>query len=597
MHPAIPVAALSLAASAALFGYVGLHRDKSDLHWRLLALLLALMVWTTGTLCRFSVASEAGLRASLHLIFLGVFATPPLWLALAARYARPRGLAERREVLVLVQIPSALAYLALLTNDAHHLVMREVGFAVLERGARAWAGPVFWAFLAWAYACVLGGVAVYLATARRLAARAERLRALVLALASVIPALFSTVYVFHWVPVRFDLTPASLVACLLLVSLAVFRYRLLESTPLAPRDVIEHLADGVLLADAGGAILEANPAAERILGRRAGRLERRALADVLAELVEGEEAEEVRARLAPIDRAASPLLEIRTADGRRIEARVALVHHAGGERAGQLAVLRDRTEERRGERVHRQTQKLQSVGTLAAGIAHEVNNPLAFIRANLSEIQRMGELVQAEAAGPHAKLAAELADLGEIAAETLDGIGRIEAIVSSIRKLAEAGRGEPFAETDVNEVVRDAIRLANLRRDPAVALELRLADPLPPVEASASRLAQALVNLLVNARQALDGIPGARIQVETRRVPAGVEIRVADNGPGIAESIQERIFDPFFTTKDPDQGTGLGLAISFDILRDHGGELEVASRPGAGACFTARLPLRRPAQP
>jgi len=594
MHPAIPLAALSLAAAAALAGYVGLRREKSDLHWLLLALLLALMVRTTGTLCRFSVASEAGLRASLYLILLGVFATAPLWLLLAARYARLRGFAERRGVLGALLLPSALAYLALLTNDVHHLVVREVDFADLESGGFAWAGPIFRAFQAWAYACVLAGVAIYLAKARSLAARAERRRALLLAPASCLPALVITAYVFRWAPAGFDLTPVSLVACLLLVSLGVFRHRLLESTPLARRDVIEHLADGLLLADARGNVLDANPAAERILGRGADWLRRRSLADLLAGLVEGPEKGPLRSRLLGVDRDARPLLELRTTDGRRIEARVASVHHAGGERAGQLAVLRDRTEERRGERAQRQTQKLQSVGTLAAGIAHEVNNPLAFIRANLSEIHRMGEWVEAVAPDLDAKLAGELADLREIAAETLDGIERIEVIVSSIRKLAEAGRGEPFAETDVNEVVRDAIRLANLRRDPAVALELRLAEPPPRVEGSAPRLAQALVNLLVNARQALEGTPGARIEVETSRLAGAVEIRVVDNGPGISESIQERIFDPFFTTKDPDQGTGLGLAISFDILRDHGGELEVASQPGAGACFTARLPLRGP---
>ena len=238
----------------------------------------------------------------------------------------------------------------------------------------------------------------------------------------------------------------------------------------------------------------------------------------------------------------------------------------------------------------RHTEKLQSVGALAAGIAHEVNNPLAFIRANLSQIHRMGERVEECHAerDPDAKLADELADLREIAEETLDGIGRIEQIVTGIRRLA-AGGEQSVQLVEVNEVVRDALRLSNLGRDGQVVLEARLADALPRVQGTPERLVQAVLNLLVNARQALEGRSG-RVRVETRCHDASLEIRVGDDGPGIAEEIQERIFEPFFTTKDPDRGSGLGLAIAFDIVRDHGGELEVRSKPGAGACFIVRLP-------
>ncbi len=102
---------------------------------------------------------------------------------------------------------------------------------------------------------------------------------------------------------------------------------------------------------------------------------------------------------------------------------------------------------------------------------------------------------------------------------------------------------------------------------------------------------QALLNLLINARQALEGRPGS-IHVSTARVGGRVEIRVRDDGPGVPDEIQERIFDPFFTTKDPDRGTGLGLAIAYDILRDHSGVLELRVVSGPGACFVASLPVQ-----
>jgi signal transduction histidine kinase len=110
------------------------------------------------------------------------------------------------------------------------------------------------------------------------------------------------------------------------------------------------------------------------------------------------------------------------------------------------------------------------------------------------------------------------------------------------------------------------------------------------VKGSADRLGQVVLNLLMNAKHALAGRPFGRITVETLAQRGGVELHVSDNGPGIPEEIQDRIFDPFFTTKGPDQGTGLGLSIAFDIVREHGGSLEIASRPGEGARFIVRLP-------
>ena len=150
-------------------------------------------------------------------------------------------------------------------------------------------------------------------------------------------------------------------------------------------------------------------------------------------------------------------------------------------------------------------------------------------------------------------------------------------------------RGEPVARVDLNEVARDAVRLANLHRDDRVAVELALWHEPVWVEGSARRLGQAVLNLVLNAHQALERARDGRIAISTRCDGDQAVIEVTDNGPGISPELQERIFDPFFTTKSPDKGTGLGLAIAFDIARDHGGLLDVRSRPGAGATFSLRL--------
>jgi signal transduction histidine kinase len=144
---------------------------------------------------------------------------------------------------------------------------------------------------------------------------------------------------------------------------------------------------------------------------------------------------------------------------------------------------------------------------------------------------------------------------------------------------------------DLNEVVVESMRLADLHRDRCVTVESRLDPSLPAVLGSSNRLVQVMLNLFLNGKQALSGIPEARMVAETSREADVAVVRVRDNGPGIAEEDRERIFDPFFTTRGPDEGTGLGLSIAFDIVREHGGTLEVESNDGEGTCFTLRLPL------
>ena len=591
MHPAILPASLAFGTAAALAVVVALRRDKTPLHWLLLSLLSALLIWTLGAICRYSVQTQAGLEASQRLVFVGVFTTPALWLLLAARYARVRWLCESRAWTIALLAPSAVGYLALLTNAGHHLVVRTVSFEALEAGGMAFAGPLLWAYLPWSYGLVAVASAIYLRSAARLLRRGERWRGALLAVAVVLPILASCCYLLRLLPLSYDLTAPGLTISLVLLTNAVFRERLREALPITRRDAIEHLPDGVVLADALGSILDLNPAAEAILGVPAASLRRRPLASVMLTPALADSTAPLRdelGRLAQTDSALST--ELLTPDERRIQLTALQVRDARGETVGQYVLLRDRTEERRFERIARQTQRLQTVGTLAAGIAHEVNNPLAFIRANLTEIQRLGEIAEAHREGPEAKLAAELADLAGIAAETLDGIHRIERIVSGMRRLSTP-RGEPVARVDLNEVARDAVRLANLHRDPRVGVEVGFWHEAVWVEGSARRLVQAVLNVVMNAHQALERRRGGKIAISTRTDGDQAVIEVTDNGPGVPRELQDRIFDPFFTTKSPDQGTGLGLAIAFDIAREHGGLLDVRSRPGEGATFALRLPV------
>ncbi len=589
MHPAVIPATLCWLAALAMATYVGLRRDKQSFHWLFFGLLLSLVVWTTGTIVRHTVPSDAGLWLGVHLVYTGVLTAPPLWLLLAAHHAQARFLTTRRAPPLVVVVPTGLFFLALLTNDGHRLMLREFSNEAFMGGPALFAGPIFWAFIGWAYSCVLAGVALYLVAAGRVAAGAERRRAALLAAAALLPVASSGIYLFQLVPVGYDTTPFGFTLTLAFFSIALFHYQLLESLPLAREAVLRHLEDGVLVADAAGTLVTQNPAALRILRAEADALRGRPLAEVLGALA-APGARAARREEWPVAAGESlPGPEFETAEGRCMEVSGGSLRDAAGEELGRFALLRDRTEERRYERRVRQIQKLETVGTLAAGIAREVTDPLAFVRSSLGEIERFGRRVEAGASGPDASLARDLKDLRSHAEEAREGVERIARLVEDMRRLFDDP--ETGAEAvDLEALVDDAVREADLERRDGPRVVVSTEGRLSQVRGSGERLTQAIAQLLANARQALEGLPDPAIRVALRRDGEWIELEVSDNGPGVPESLRERVFDPFFTTKSPDRGTGLGLSLAFDIARDHGGVLEERSARGRGATFVLRLP-------
>ncbi|MCH8889903.1 MAG: hypothetical protein IH827_02305 [Myxococcales bacterium] len=156
------------------------------------------------------------------------------------------------------------------------------------------------------------------------------------------------------------------------------------------------------------------------------------------------------------------------------------------------------------------------------------------------------------------------------------------------------------ARIDINAVARDAIRLAQLEGEARIALRASFFNPLPPVEGSPEQLVQAIRNLLVNARESLDGVDGGVIEIETEPDGDLVAVRILDNGPGMSEDLLEQIFDPFGSEGESgDAPDGVkpkdasGLSDACEILREHSGTLTVRSRPGEGTCFVALLPIQR----
>jgi PAS domain S-box-containing protein len=242
------------------------------------------------------------------------------------------------------------------------------------------------------------------------------------------------------------------------------------------------------------------------------------------------------------------------------------------------------------------SSRLAAIGEIAAGIAHEVNNPAASTLTNLELLQRDIDKLAAEVREPGrsaSSLAAALdafcRDANESVRDSVEGIQRIASIVKGLRGFAHID-GDDVESVDINEVVRTAHNLVRpqIRHVARVELHLEARQPLP---ASRGRLIQVLVNLLLNAAQAIEEGGGGTIEVVTANTSDGVLLRVEDDGPGVPDAIADRIFDPFFTTKGADRGTGLGLSLCADIIHRHRGTLRLRSGELKGACIEAVIPL------
>lgn len=224
------------------------------------------------------------------------------------------------------------------------------------------------------------------------------------------------------------------------------------------------------------------------------------------------------------------------------------------------------------------SEKLASVGRLAAGVAHEIGNPLSAI-LGLVELVETGDLSAEQQR--------------EFLRRTRREIERIHRI---IRDLLDFARDEPHAEAqscDLTTVVEDAVRLVGPQKDlRQITLERRFAEDAPPARGPAARLTQVVLNLLLNAADAIEGEGTITLEVQPSE-PGFVELRVTDTGPGIPPSMREHLFEPFATSKPAGQGTGLGLAVSHTIVERLGGTIEGESLRGGGARFTVRLPIAR----
>ena len=242
-----------------------------------------------------------------------------------------------------------------------------------------------------------------------------------------------------------------------------------------------------------------------------------------------------------------------------------------------IVLRREVTERRRLEASLAQAERLAAVGQLAAGVAHEINNPLTAIIANAQFLKE------------------DLPPAGE-AFQSADLIARAgERTSRVVRRLLDFARQEEarLEAVDINASLQESLVLLDHQLNAAgIGVETRLAPDLPAIQANADQIQNAWLNLLVNARDALENQPGRRlVRILTRRQGDRIAIVINDNGPGIPAEEIPHLFHPFFTTKSPGQGTGLGLSTSYRTVEQLGGQIEISSEPGQGTSVIVRLPI------
>jgi signal transduction histidine kinase/CheY-like chemotaxis protein len=604
-----PWAVPSVVATALALGlllYVRVRRPPPELSPSLPATLLGIMLFAAGdVLSGFVAWGPLSLAAGILLLYTGLLLLGAGAWTLALRVAEVQGAPfswGRSRWARAPVVFAALMWVAVLTNPWHEwLVTPQMG----SRSEHHWLWYVNTFEL---HGLIAASSLLFLRLARRSQTAAARSQALLMVGALSVPAISNLVYIVPETPPPFDPTSLGLCATGSVFLFGIYRRRLFALAPIDFAELLRQDSDGALLLDRAGRLLHRNPASDRWIDPRAG-----AAGGPAFPLLAG--------RLEPTGSGGPPL------DAAQLDAELCSdpqpnegrLYRVRGEdawlridsrpirdRRGRLLCwtlrLRDETalhravlEQRRSEQAVQQAQKLESLGVLAGGIAHDFNNLLLAMLGN-------------------AGLAREELPVGSRAAEYLGDVERAAERAADLTRqlLAYTGKGRlEVAELDASRLVREVVDLVGVSISKQIALDCRVGDELPAVTGDASQLRQVVMNLVLNAADAIGEREGS-IAIESDVVQLGeadgegwlgqetwrggrfVALRVADTGSGMSEDVRSRIFEPFFTTKAP--GRGLGLAATIGIVRSHHGWLRVESHPGLGATFTVLLPAgERPA--
>ncbi len=383
---------------------------------------------------------------------------------------------------------------------------------------------------------------------------------------------------------------------------------------------VESAADCIIIMDHDGVIEYTNPAHKKHTGYSAEEAVGMKVWEVQTALGNRDAYEELKQTVSR-GQVWSGQIRTRVKDGRIVDEQVTISpirDSESGKVTSYVAVKRDITEQLQMEQQLRAAQKLESIGQLAAGIAHEINTPTQYIGDNTRFLQDafsdvlalISDLRQLQERTADTKFAAAIMKILEAADveylqeqvpqainQSLEGVERVANIVRAMKEFSHPAQ-EKMA-IDLNRAIQSTLTVATNEWKYVADIETDFDPALPPVPCLPGEFNQVILNITVNAAHAIanavtDGNKGT-ISISTREVDGWAEIRISDTGNGMTEKVRHRIFDPFFTTKEVGKGTGQGLSIAYNVIVEkHHGTIEVDSAPGKGACFIIRLPIDEP---
>lgn len=376
--------------------------------------------------------------------------------------------------------------------------------------------------------------------------------------------------------------------------------------------ILDTAGEGFITADEHGLIDIFNAAAERIFGFGPQDIVGQPVTRLFED--EGEKA---------LERRGLQVLRGIKKDGQRFDCEATFSRLNVFDRSMTILIVKDITERLALESQSNQSQKLEAIGQLAAGIAHEINTPTQFVGDNvrflkgaLDEVFEVLDETQAVLEGlskgdPQDQAASELArklaeldleyleeEVPQAISQSIDGVERVAGIVRAMKNFSHPG-SLGLGPVDLGAALQNTLTVSHSEWKYQAELELELEPDLPSVTCSEGEINQVFLNMIVNASHAIEaarseGDPLGTLHIAARRDGEDVVIQIQDSGCGMPPEVQARIFDPFFTTKGVGKGTGQGLALASNVVRAHKGSIAVDSTPGEGTCFSIRLPISGP---
>lgn len=389
-------------------------------------------------------------------------------------------------------------------------------------------------------------------------------------------------------------------------------------------DVLASMHSAVLITDHRGVVRSVGGRTAELTGRSAAQLVDHPIASVLHLDIQPTDTNTIGQLVGETHEG-----ELLGGDGERVPVLVAASALRGdvGEITGAVFAATDISERRRLELELRHAQRLESIGELAAGVAHEINTPIQYVSDGVRFVgEALGDLLElttayqplvelsAEVEGAAGAVAAVTATEHEIelpflrdelpraVTRTLEGVERVATIVQALKQFSHPGSDE-LAPVDLNAIINNTLTVARNEYKYVAEIELELGE-IPTVEGDAGDLGQAFLNLIVNASHAIEEVQAqagggaglGRITITTRADDDAVMVDVTDTGGGIPADVRDRVFEPFFTTKEPGRGTGQGLAITRNqVVKKHGGRIEFDVNDGVGTTFHIWLPRKKDA--